>query len=217
MCILIMQKIQAKEIIGGDLSITNKMPCKSFNLPAWECKTGSKLSKVKGSSCYNCYAKKGNYVRFPNVKKAQYKRLNQIMNPAWVDAMVNLIEREVKRINESIFRWHDAGDIQHIPHLKNIVAVANKTPDVKHWIPTQENKIINDFIKAGGIIPDNLIVRVSASMVNGKPPKNAKYTSTVHTTKPIGHECPASNQGGQCLSCRACWNTSIKNVSYKQH
>lgn len=217
MCILIMQKIQAKEIIGGDLSITNKMPCKSFNLPAWECKTGSKLSKVKGSSCYNCYAKKGNYVRFPNVKKAQYKRLNQIMNPAWVDAMVNLIEREVKRINESIFRWHDAGDIQHIPHLKNIVEVANKTPDVKHWIPTQENKIVNDFIKAGGIIPDNLIVRVSASMVNGKPPKNAKYTSTVHTTKPIGHECPASNQGGQCLSCRACWNTSIKNVSYKQH
>ena len=212
-----MQKIQAKEIIGGDLSITNKMPCKSFNLPAWECKTGSKLAKVKGSSCYNCYAKKGNYVRFPNVKKAQYKRLNQIMNPAWVDAMVNLIEREVKRINESIFRWHDAGDIQHIPHLKNIVEVANKTPDVKHWIPTQENKIVNDFIKAGGIIPDNLIVRVSASMVNGKPPKNAKYTSTVHTTKPIGHECPASNQGGQCLSCRACWNTSIKNVSYKQH
>ena len=217
MCILIMQKIQAKEIIGGDLSITNKMPCKSFNLPAWECKTGSKLSKVKGSSCYNCYAKKGNYVRYPAVKKAQYKRLSQIMNPAWVDAMVDLIEREVKRINESIFRWHDAGDIQHIPHLKNIVAVANKTPDVKHWIPTQENKIVNDFIKAGGIIPDNLIVRVSASMVNGKPPKNAKYTSTVHTTKPIGHECPASNQGGQCLSCRACWNTSIKNVSYKQH
>ena len=212
-----MLKIQAKEIIGGDLSVTNKMPCKSFNLPAWECKTGSKLSKVKGSSCYNCYAKKGNYVRYPAVKKAQYKRLSQIMNPAWVDAMVDLIEREVKRINESIFRWHDAGDIQHIPHLKNIVAVANKTPDVKHWIPTQENKIINDFIKAGGIIPDNLIVRVSASMVNGKPPKNAKYTSTVHTTKPIGHECPASNQGGQCLSCRACWNTSIKNVSYKQH
>ena len=217
MCILIMQKIQAKEIIGGDLSVTNKMPCKSFNLPAWECKTGSKLSKVKGSSCYNCYAKKGNYVRYPAVKKAQYKRLSQIMNPAWVDAMVNLIEREVKRINESIFRWHDAGDIQHIPHLKNIVEVANKTPDVKHWIPTQENKIVNDFIKAGGIIPDNLIVRISASMVNGKPPKNAKYTSTVHTTKPIGHECPASNQGGQCLSCRACWNTSIKNVSYKQH
>ena len=213
-----MLKIQAMEIIGGDLSSTSKMPCKSFNLPAWECKTGSKLSKIKGSSCYNCYAKKGNYVRFPNVKKAQYKRLGEIMNPAWIDAMVSMIESEVKRINEPIFRWHDAGDIQHIPHLKNIVEVANKTPGVTHWIPTQENKMLNDFIKAGGIIPNNLIVRVSASMVNGKPPKNAKYTSTVHTTsKVIGYECPAYEQGGACLDCRACWNTSIKNVSYKQH
>jgi len=213
-----MLKIQAKEITGGDLSATTKMPCKSFNLPAWECKTGSKLSKVKGSSCYDCYAKKGNYTRFPSVKKAQYKRLGQLFNPAWVDAMVSLIESEVKCINEPIFRWHDAGDIQNINHLKNIVAVANKTPGVKHWIPTQENKMVNDFIKAGGVVPNNLIIRVSASMVNGKPPKNAKYTSTVHTTKKvIGYECPAYKQDAQCLECRACWDTKIKNVSYKQH
>lgn len=213
-----MLKIQAKEIIGGDLSATTKMPCKSFNLPAWECKTGSKLAKIPGTVCHGCYAMKGNYTRFPSVKKAQYKRLDQLFNPAWVDAMVSMIEREVKRINEPIFRWHDAGDIQNINHLKNIVAVANKTPGVKHWIPTQENKMVNDFIKAGGVVPNNLIIRVSASMVNGKPPKNAKYTSTVHTTKKvIGYECPAYKQDAQCLECRACWDTKIKNVSYKQH
>ena len=213
-----MNKIQAKEIIGGDLSATTKMPCKSFNLPAWECKTGSKLAKISGTVCHGCYAMKGNYTRFPSVKKAQYKRLDQLFNPAWVDAMVSLIESEVKRINEPIFRWHDAGDIQNINHLKNIVSVANKTPGVKHWIPTQENKMVNDFIKAGGVVPDNLIIRVSASMVNGKPPKNAKYTSTVHTTKKvIGYECPAYKQDAQCLECRACWDTKIKNVSYKQH
>lgn len=213
-----MLKIQAKEIIGGDLSATTKMPCKSFNLPAWECKTGSKLAKIPGTVCHGCYAMKGNYTRFPSVKKAQYKRLGQLFNPAWVDAMVSLIESEVKRINEPIFRWHDAGDIQNINHLKNIVSVANKTPGVKHWIPTQENKMVNDFIKAGGVVPDNLIIRVSASMVNGKPPKNAKYTSTVHTTKKvIGYECPAYKQDAQCLECRACWDTKIKNVSYKQH
>jgi len=209
-----MLKIQAKEIIGGDLSATTKMPCKSFNLPAWECKTGSKLAKIPGTVCHGCYAMKGNYTRFPSVKKAQYKRLGQLFNPAWVDAMVSLIEKE----NNLYFRWHDAGDIQNINHLKNIVSVANKTPGVKHWIPTQENKMVNDFIKAGGVVPDNLIIRVSASMVNGKPPKNAKYTSTVHTTKKvIGYECPAYKQDAQCLECRACWDTKIKNVSYKQH
>jgi hypothetical protein len=71
---------------------------------------------------------------------------------------VSIIERE----NNSYFRWHDAGDIQSIKHLKNIVDVANKTPAITHWIPTREHKIVNDFVKAGNTIPDNLIVRISA-------------------------------------------------------
>jgi hypothetical protein len=167
-----MLKIQAMEIIGGDLSATTKMPCKSFNLPAWECKTGSKLAKIPGTVCHGCY----------------------------------------------YFRWHDAGDIQSIKHFKNIVEVANKTPAITHWIPTREHKIINDFIKAGNTIPDNLIVRISATNIDGKPPKNASHTSTVHSkSEAIGFECKAPSQSGSCLDCRACWDTNIKNVSYKQH
>jgi hypothetical protein len=77
----------------------------------------------KGSVCL-CIAMKGNYTRFPSVKKAQYKKLGQLFNPAWVDAMVSMIERE----NNKYFRWHDAGDIQSAQHLKNICDVANKTP-----------------------------------------------------------------------------------------
>jgi hypothetical protein len=116
------------------------------------------------------------------------------------------------------FRWHDAGDIQSIKHFKNIVEVANKTPAITHWIPTREHKIINDFIKARNTIPDNLIVRISATNIDGKPPKNASHTSTVHSkSKAIGFECKAPSQGGSCLDCRACWDTNIKNVSYKQH
>jgi hypothetical protein len=157
---------------------------------------------------------KGNYTRFPSVKKAQYRKLGQLFNPVWVDAMVSIIERE----NNSYFRWHDAGDIQSIKHFKNIVEVANKTPAITHWIPTREHKIINDFIKAGNTIPDNLIVRISATNIDGKPPKNASHTSTVHSkSEAIGFECKAPSQGGSCLDCRACWDTNIKNVSYKQH
>ena len=39
---------------------TSKMPGLSYSLPAWECKTGSKLRKVKNSVCSMCYALKGN-------------------------------------------------------------------------------------------------------------------------------------------------------------
>jgi hypothetical protein len=43
-----MNKKEAKEITGS-LTQTSKMPGKSYSLPAWECKTGSKLRKIKGS------------------------------------------------------------------------------------------------------------------------------------------------------------------------
>ena len=56
--------------ITHTLSCPSKMPGWSYGLPAKECKTGSKLRLVKGSTCYNCYALKGCYV-FPVVKEAQ--------------------------------------------------------------------------------------------------------------------------------------------------
>jgi len=29
--------------------------------------------------------------------------------------------------------------------------------------------------------------------------------------------CPAAEQGGECKSCRACWNRSVPVVSYGKH
>ena len=51
---------QAWDLVGG-LSKPSKMPGWSYGLPAKECKTGSKLRKVKGSTCHGCYALKGCY------------------------------------------------------------------------------------------------------------------------------------------------------------
>ena len=57
-----MLKKEAKQITGS-LTKTSKMPGLSYSLPAWECKTGAKLRKVKNSVCASCYAMKGNYTR----------------------------------------------------------------------------------------------------------------------------------------------------------
>ena len=62
---------EAKKITGS-LTRTSKMPGLSYSLPAWECKTGSKLRKIKGSVCASCYALKGNYTRYKAIKAAQY-------------------------------------------------------------------------------------------------------------------------------------------------
>ena len=54
--------------ITYSLTRTSKMPGKSYSLPAWACQTGSKLRKIEGTPCFSCYALKGNYIRYPNIK-----------------------------------------------------------------------------------------------------------------------------------------------------
>ena len=40
-------KVKEAAKITGSMTRTSKMPGLSYSLPAWECKTGSKLRKIK--------------------------------------------------------------------------------------------------------------------------------------------------------------------------
>ena len=191
--------------ITDSLTGTSKMPGKSYSLPAWACQTGAKFAKIPGTPCFGCYAMKNNYIRYPAIKKAQYRRLDAILNPLWVDAMV----AQIKRMKW--FRWHDAGDVQSHEHMAKILEVARQTPDTKHWMPTQERP----YLPNPEAVPDNMIIRLSGSKVDGPAPKAWAHTSTVVTDgKP---SCPSGKQGNKCLDCRACWNKDIKNISYGKH
>ena len=119
--------------ITGSLSKPSKMPGWAYGLPAKECKTGSKLVKIPGSVCYDCYALKGCYV-FKVVQDAQYKRLAAIRHELWTGAMATIINSKKSKY----FRWHDSGDVQDEDHLLKIFAVCKLTPSVKHWMPTRE-------------------------------------------------------------------------------
>jgi hypothetical protein len=202
---------EANAIVGG-LGKPSKMPGKAYGLPAKECKVGAALRKVKGSVCETCYAFKGRYA-FQTVQAAEYRRLESLTDPRWVDAMVKLIKGRVTH-----FRWHDSGDIQNATHLGMIIAVALACPDTKFWAPSKEAGLVRRWIAGGGTIPSNLVVRMSGAMVDGKPPKDFKHTSTVnrHST-PTGHECPAQYQSNECGPCRACWDKTVKNVTYPWH
>ena len=194
---------EAKKITGS-MTKTTKMPGLSYSLPAWECQTGAKLRKVEGTPCFGCYALKGNYTRYPAIKKAQYYRLKSLARDSWTTAMVSQIKRQ------KFFRWHDAGDIQSHGHMNKILEVVRQTPDTNHWLPTQERP----YLPAVETVPDNLVIRLSGSKVNGPPPTAWSHTSTVVTK---GATCPAPKQGGKCRECRMCWTKSVKNVSYGKH
>ena len=195
---------EAWDLVGG-LSKPSKMPGWAYGLPAKECKTGSKLRKVPGSTCYDCYALKGCYV-FKVVQKAQYKRLASIKHPLWTGAMSLLINS--KKSKE--FRWHDSGDVQDEDHLMKIFAVCKLTPAVQHWMPTRE-AWTKHFLP---LCPKNLVIRFSMPMVDQPASGSWPTTSTVVTA---GATCPAPKQNNECKDCRQCWNPEVKNIAYGIH
>jgi len=209
---------QAQEL-AGSVTKTSKMPSDSYSLPAQECITGSKLVNVKGSVCEGCYALKGNYHRYAKtIQPAQYKRLESITSPYWVEAMIKLIG------NKPFFRWHDSGDLQSVDHLAKIATIARHLVNTTFWLPTREYDIVKTFVKTESV-PVNLVIRLSAMMIDApaKLPKSLQgqaniLTSTVHAKKELdGFKCLAPSQNNKCGTCRACWDNTVTNVSYHAH
>lgn len=224
---------QALEIIVS-LARPSKMPAWGYSLPASKCITGSKMEKVKGSTCCkeNCYAKRGWYVKRKKVQDILERRLQAIQNPLWTNSMVYMI----RYLRCAFFRWHDSGDIQSLVHLDKIFTIARSVPDCIFWLPTREEKIVEKYWNLHGKVPlnrlmPNLVIRLSSAMVDGPPPTELAHKLGVGTSQvlTVDNTCPAmtkfvrTNNGknelraGYCGSCRDCWNPEIENVSYLFH
>ena len=213
-----MIKKLAIKIIGSGLSNTSKMPCFSFNLSALHCKIGSKLVSVVNSVCFGCYALKGNYARYKHPQKMTPKT-EKIKHPQWIEAFVYLLNNQGNTKDKKFFRWHDSGDLQSLEHLKKIVEICKLTPNIKHWLPTREYETVKKYINKFGNFPKNLTVRLSAHMIDNKPPKIKNLpTSTVNKNKDfLGVQCQSYKTNNECGDCRLCWNPNVKNISYKYH
>jgi hypothetical protein len=228
---------QARQI-AGTLSFPSKMPGTSYALPASKCLLGAKLAKIEGTVCHGCYALTGLY-NMGNVRKAMNRRLAGLSDPRWSAAMIVLLRqkhatptfridlgiRAVRkkaqrwRLNVSGWhRWHDSGDLQGAWHLAKICEVAAATPKIRHWLATREAKMVKEYVDAGGIVPPNLVIRISATLIDRPAPSAWPLTSTVHDhLAPIGFVCRAPSQNHECKECRACWSPDVANISYRKH
>lgn len=197
----------AEQITGG-LTLTTKMPCPSWGISAARCQLGALLARKEGTVCSACYARRGRYL-LTNVQEKLEERYRGLFHPLWTPAMVFLIRWYADRY----FRWFDSGDLQGTNHLRNICTVAAHTPDVRHWLPTREARIV----RAVGEFPENLTVRLSAQTIDGEPPPHT--TTSRVTTGDAGEsfDCPSRKQGNVCGDCRACWDPAIKDVAYRLH
>lgn len=205
-------KLKEAIAISHTLSTPSKMPWFGYSIPAYRCKIGSKLRKIKDSVCSKCYALKGRYT-FPNVMQAMEKRADSLHHPGWVEAMVTQLNHYSKGELRH-FRWHDSGDLQDSRHLQKISDVCLATPHIQHYLPTREGKIVESLADR---IPPNLHIKISAMTIGeanafripGVP------IATVGAPSPERYECDARDRGGECGPCRKCWTEA--SINYPLH
>jgi hypothetical protein len=199
----------------GGLSAPSKMPEWSTSTPASKCKVGTRLRRVVGSTCADCFAHERGRYRIQNVQDALMRRYLALDSPTWVGDMSTLVKALVKLV----FRWDDSGDIKNLAHLQNIVQVALNTPHIRHWLPTREYRVVAIYRQLYGEFPPNLAVRLSAHMVEGAAPSVGLPTSQVtEDLSKVTCHATLPDSDHKCHDCRACWDTSPdSNVVYFKH
>ena len=219
------------------LTSTSKMENGSFGYSASNCKAGGHLQKIKNSICSICYGMVGQYA-FKNYVTKSKRTVESIDKEFWKEAMVFLINK--KRFNK--FRWFDNGDLLSDKMLRDIFYVAEHTPDVKHWLPTKEYRMVKRVIESGLNKPDNLDIRLSAFKINGKPPiklarrlgvncsvaltpdefKKRKDGFKCHTAHSFRDKFKESKPElyeilSHCSGCTACYNNRVDVIYYEVH
>lgn len=203
------------------------MPGPSWSISAQRCQTGARLAQQADTPCSACYALKGHFI-FPNVEEANERRYRAWKREMdWPDQMAQHIRNHVA-VGDPYFRWFSSGDLQSAAMLWDIIDVARATPEIQHWLPTQERGYLIEALAGMAELPPNLVVRVSAPKLNGVMPDSPhtsgvvecsleRWRGRVARNTPDRWHCPAPlNEQYECGSCRACWDPEIRTVLYKK-
>ena len=198
------------------LSKASKMPCRSWSLQALETCPASKNSDgTLVDACKGCYATTGNY-RFPNVKAPREHNREDWKRDEWVADMVSELD------NDRYFRWFDSGDLYDIRLARKVLEVMQRTPWVKHWLPTRMYKFTKfvSVLDAMEALP-NVVVRKSSDSVHGETIEGKTTSTIIPVDDSIQYAsftiCKAYERDGKCGSCRACWSKEESVIAYPAH
>lgn len=198
------------------ISVTSKLDgIKSWSLQALEtCPASKNADGSLVDACKGCYATTGNY-NYPNVKAPRAHNREDWTRLEWCDDMVQALQ------DSRYFRWFDSGDMYTIGLAEKILEVMQRTPWVKHWLPTRMHK----FPKFRGVLTemqalDNVMVRFSSDSVTGQFIDGLHGSVIVPTSDDVTPKmkaCEAYQHGGKCNGCRACWDKSVPLIAYPAH
>ncbi len=196
------------------LSKASKMPGRSWSLQALDTCPGSiGAGGELVPACSGCYATTGNY-RFKNVRAPREHNRADWKRDSWCDDMVAELD------NDRYFRWFDSGDMYDVRLAYKILEVCERTPWVKHWIPTRMHKFkkFEPVIRWLQDLP-NCVVRLSSDSITGETVAGPQ-TSTIATPETVPTDalvCEAYTREGKCGPCRACWDKTVSVVCYIGH
>jgi hypothetical protein len=131
-----------------------------------------------------CYYSKF-YRQYPKVASSHRDWLKFTRSPDFVARMVDALWRSPAQA----FRWHDSGDIYSTAYFGRIVAVAERTPHVVHYMYTKSVHIVKRW---KGRIPANLIVVFSLGgkydrLININLDRHARIFNSVNELKSAGY------------------------------
>ena len=200
--------------LPAKLSKTSKLDgILSWSLQALETCPGSRgADGALVPACSGCYATSGNY-RFENVKAPRRFNRADWQSATWVDRMVAQLN------GQSFFRWFDSGDCYSLALARKILQVMERTPTVRHWLPTRMAKFakFRPVLAAMNALP-NVSVRFSSDSVMGEFSADHGSTILPDANVPRGVTlCRAYEHGGKCSGCRQCWDKSIPVIGYPAH
>lgn len=196
------------------LSKASKMPCRSWSLQALDtCPASRNPDGTLVPACSGCYATTGNY-RFKNVKAPREHNRQDWKREDWVEDMVRELD------NDRYFRWFDSGDMYDIRLARKILEVCERTPWVRHWIPTRMHKFSKFSVVLARLESlSNVVIRLSSDSITGETIAGST-TSTIATLDTVPSDavvCEAYTRAGKCADCRACWDKSVSVIAYIGH
>jgi hypothetical protein len=119
------------------------------------------------------------------------------------------------------FRYHVSGDIPNAAYFADMVKTAEEIPTTKFLAFTKQYQTVNEFINAGGVIPENLkIIFSSWGAWKCENPHN------LPTSEVIFKGCEPSEDwkicGGNCTECACrgvgCWEVrNGETIAFYEH
>lgn len=155
-----------------------------------------KNSKIKGSICSHCYARR--FLSFRRNMNDPLERNFQILNRKVYDV------EEFPKLNVAFFRIEAFGDVASVTQARNYIRLIKRNPYVRFGWWTKNPDLLKKAIEIEGK-PDNVNIMLSSIYLN--KPTNTRYPfiDSVFTVYEKG-KCDCINCGSRsCLNCLQCY------------